>query len=283
MSKSIARNGRRLMLLIAGGMCVSVPILRGQISATSANTEPQPETVAAQMPAFEVATIKPMDPNSSGIMGFLSYPGGRVVVGSATLKMLMYYAFDVQEFQISGGPDWVDKDRYNVVALPPALSRMAKQPPLKATPNDEQRKMLQTLLVERFGLKFHREIKEQPVYILVRGNRKLQMEDAKDKDADPRAAVFMKRGGIADGEAAGINVSMPFLARQLSRDLGRAVLDRTGLKGSFDFHLEPSNPSNHDIASATFDAMLRLGLKLKAGKGPVETIVIDSATRPTEN
>ncbi|MDW5267160.1 MULTISPECIES: TIGR03435 family protein [Acidobacteriaceae] len=238
-----------------------------------------------KMPAFDVATIKPSDPNSGGVSGFLSYPGGRVVVGFTTLKTLISYAFDVQSFQIAGGPPWIEKNRYDVVALPPASSESSnlKQPPEKATPSEEQRRMLQTLLVQRFDLKFHRETREGRVYLLVRGNRKLQMEDAKDKDKDPRGGVFTKPGGIADGEAFGINVSMPFLARQLAYDLQRPVVDETALKGSFDFYLEPSDPSNQDIASAIFNAMLRLGLKLKAGKGPVETIVIDSAAMPTEN
>lgn len=245
--------------------------------------------VVAQTPlppaAFEVATIKPIDPNGGGRVGFYSYPGGRVVVGAATVKMLMYYAFDVQEFQIQGGPDWAGSARYDVAAVPPenSESRTAKQPPVKATPSDEQRAMLKTLLVERFGLKFHSEMKERPAYILTRGKKPLQLQTPKDKDADSRVAVMMKAGGIVDGEAFGTNISMASLVKQLSRYMNSPVLDETGLEGTYDFHIQPFDPENHDMTIGTMEAMEHLGLRLKLGKGQMETLVIDEVTRPTQN
>ena len=274
-----------LLLYLAATACISATTLLGQMSTPPGKTSSQIESGIAQMPAFEVATIKPNDPNKPGIMGFESYPGGRVVVGYANLKMLLYYAFDVQEFQISGVPAWADKNRYDIEALPPSSSesRTAVQPPIKATPSDEQRKMLQTLLIERFGLKFHRETKEGPVYLLLRGKGQLRLDAPKHPDGDSRGGVFMKQGGVADGSADGTNISMLFLARELSPDLGRPVLDRTGLVEHYDFHLEPDDPSNHDMTAAIVDAMNRLGLKLKSAKGPVDTIVIDSVSEPTKN
>jgi uncharacterized protein (TIGR03435 family) len=256
---------------LAACFCLFANILHGQ-------------TLATAPPAFEVATIKPMDPDGGGLLGFLSYPGGKVVIGAETLKIMLCYALDIQDYQITGGPDWVSKDRYNVAALPPASSpsRTAKAPPMKATPSEEQRMMILSLLVSRFGLKYHREVKEGPVYFLTLGSGKLQMQDAKDKDLDPRGGV-MRRGDVISGEAFGTNIDMVFWARSISRNLNRPVLDRTNLTGSYDFYLEPSDPTNHDVETAIFDATSRLGLKLKAGKGPVETIVIDSVTRPTEN
>ena len=143
--------------------------------------------------------------------------------------------------------------------------------------------MLQTLLEARFGLKFHREYKQGPVYILSRGKKKLMLQEPKDKASDPRGAVIILSGGIADGSAFGNNISMKFLAAQLSLHLERPVLDQTGLAGSYDFRLKPDDPTNHDLTAAIIDAMNRLGLKLKAGKGPVETIVVDQASKPTEN
>ena len=274
-----------LLLCVAATVCIPATALLGQTSTPPGKTRSQTESGTAQTPAFEVATIKPHDLNKSGMMGFISYPGGRVVVGYANLKMLLYYAFDVQGFQISGVPAWADKNRYDIVALPPSFSesRTAAQPPMKATPSDEQRKMLQSLLVERFGLKFHRETKEGPVYLLLRGKGQLRLEAPKHPDGDSRGGVFMKQGGIADGSAAGTNISMQFLARQLSSDLERPVLDRTSLPGHYDFQLEPDDPSNHDMTAAIIDAMNRLGLKLKPATGPVDTIVIDSVSEPTEN
>jgi uncharacterized protein (TIGR03435 family) len=267
------RNFTRTLLFLAAS-CIPNSIATSQ-------TEPASPPLAA----FEVATIKPVDPNAGGAMGFYSYPGGTVNLGFANLRMMIYYAFDVPMENVLGGPEWVSKDRYNIVARPPGSSESAtaKQAGIKATPSAEQRKMLQSLLIERFNLKCHREMKEGPVYILTRGSGKLHMEEPKDKDTDSRGAVMMKPGGIVDGEAFGQNITMSFLAANLSSYLKRPVLDQTGLIGSYDFHLDPDDPTNTDIPTAVFDAVKRLGLNLKAGKGPIETIVIDSATKPTEN
>jgi uncharacterized protein (TIGR03435 family) len=255
--------------------------MHGQAPAdtTPSQSQTQPK------PAFEVATIKPIKPGASGILGFLSYPGGRLIVGYASLKMLIHYAFDVPEFQIIGEPSWADSARYNIAAVPPdtSESRTAKGPPLKATPSEEQREMLQTLLEDRFGLKFHREYRQGPVYILSRGKKKLMLQEPKDKTSDPRGGILTMAGGIVDGSAFGNNISMKFLARQLSYDLQRPVLDQTGLTGSYDFNLEPDDPTNHDLTEAVIEDMNRLGLKLKTGKGPVEMIVIDQANKPSEN
>ena len=242
------------------------------------------QAVEAKLPAFEVATIRPADPNKGGMVGFISRPGGRVELGFATVKMLAYYAFDVQMTHVVGGPDWAGTERFNILAMPPedADSRTAKSPPLKATPSDEQRKMIESLLVERFGFKFHREMREMPVYLLERGSGKLGLQTPKDPDADPRGGIAV-RGNIVSGEANGNNMTMPFLARQLSNWMDRTVLDRTGIAGQYDFHLEPVDPENTDFNLAAIGAMERLGLKLRAGKGMVEMIVIDEVTRPTAN
>ena len=81
----------------------------------------------------------------------------------------------------------------------------------------------------------------------------------------------------------GENVSMEYLAKRLSVFLDRPIRDRTGLTGSYDFDLAPYDPTNRDVPSAVVGAVNRLGLKLKAGKGPIDMIVVDSVTRPTAN
>jgi uncharacterized protein (TIGR03435 family) len=160
---------------------------------------------------------------------------------------------------------------------------MAKQSFIKATPSEEQRKMLESLLITRFGLKFHLDSKEERVYILSRGTKKLQLQDPKDKDVDSRASVPVQRGDGFDGEAFGTNISMPFLARQLGDRLQTPVLDQTGLKGTYDFHLSPDGPPNQDLTTSILHAADRLGLKLESGRGPVEIVVIDHAERPSAN
>jgi uncharacterized protein (TIGR03435 family) len=239
----------------------------------------------AKLPSFEVATIKPADPNRGGDVGFVGRPGGRVHFGFSRIETLIYYAFNVPSNRIVGIPASIAKSEFEIVAIPPAdsKSRAGMGPSIQATPTEEQREMLQSLLIDRFGLKYHYETKDGPVYLLLKGSGQLQLQPAKDKTLDARGAIVQKGGGIVDGEAFGTNITMGLLAAQLTRNMGRPVLDRTGLDGTYDFQLEPDDPENTDLVVGTIDAMHRLGLELKPGKGPIRTIVVDSVHAPTEN
>ncbi len=123
-------------------------------------------------PAFEVASVKPTTSRELG--GVYTYPGGRVGFRGCTLQYLVEQAFNLQPFQLSGGPGWMQTERYDIDATPPASSASSKSMPpyAKAPMNDEQRQMLQALLAERFQLKYHRETREGPVYLLVKGTRR---------------------------------------------------------------------------------------------------------------
>ena len=236
------------------------------------------------MTVFDIATIRPAITGVRRQLGFYAYPGGKVVFGGS-VRTLVHYAFGVQEFQVIGGPSWIGSDQYDLIALPQGYSEQAasKATVVSATPTPAQQTALQQLLAERFGLKIHIETREAPVYVLERGSGPLQLQDAADKTRDPRGGVLVRPNGIVDGEAMGRNITMSILARQLSPDLGRVVLDQTGLTGSYDFHLEADDPSNTDVISGILHTAQRLGLKLRATKGPVDTIVIDRISRPSEN
>ena len=235
--------------------------------------------------ALEVASIKPSTPQTR-TLGIYTFPGGRITGENRTLRDLMEEAFSVQTFQISGGASWTREDRFDFEAKPPASSPASKLNPRmsKLPPNEEQRQMLRALLVDRFGLKYHRETKEGPVYVLTKGN-KLKLQESKDKDEFPW--VGSNRGGAVFGDGiAGINISMPLLAVRLSRYMGRPVLDQTGLEGSFDFKFEyplPSDDQRPDVVASIITSIQGIGLKLQAAKGPVETIVIDEAEKPSAN
>ena len=243
------------------------------------------QTTGGPLPSFEVASIKLSDTHRGGAIGIFTFPGGKVTAGFSTFKMLVMYAFDVQPFQVSGGPAWINDDKYDIIAQPPASSPASKlNPPNPKLPlNPEQRQMLQMLLMDRFQLKYHRTIKPGPVYALVRGNGDLKLQNAKNKDDYPWAGGF--RGGAIIGDGiAGQNISMPLLATRLSSYLDRPVLDQTGLKGSYDFKFEyPTDDPGHDVVPSIFASIQGIGLKLKAAKGPVETIIIDHVEKPSEN
>jgi uncharacterized protein (TIGR03435 family) len=219
------------------------------------------------------------------VIGLFTYPGGRITATNYTLEMLMEEAYGVQRFQIAGGPRWIGDDRYSIVAKPPASAKSSKSmPPYpKAPPNEEQLLMLQTLLVDRFHLQFHRETKEGPIYVLAVGSKELKLKPAKSADDYPWVGG-PEGGGISGSGMAGTNASMQLLAARLSPYFRRPVLDQTGLKGAFDFRLEiTKDDSQPDVIASIFSSIQALGLKLEAARGPVETLVIDYAERPTGN
>ena len=248
-----------------------------------------PGQTHAGSPAFEVASIKPSNPQGGPmeINGLHTYPGGRIVCRGCTLEYLMEQAFDIQAFQLSGGPGWMNVDRFEIEARPPASSLSSKANPLssKAAPNAEQRQMLETLLADRFQMAVRREVKQGPVYVLMKGSRPLRLEAAKDQGKSDFSWVGSPKGGMITGDGmAGENISMPILAARLSRYLERPVLDQTGIAGFFDFKFDYATDEPHpDVVSAILASVQGIGLKLESGKGPVETIVIDHAERPSAN
>jgi len=232
-----------------------------------------------------VATIKVAKPD--GPIGIFTLPGGKVQVNQMTLKMLVQEAFKAGPDQIAGGPAWFESDRFDILAKPPDDSAAAKLNPAspKVSLNDDQRQMLQTLLAERFQLKFHRSTKEGPVYVLARGEKSVQLKPAKDPTEFPWV------GGVEGGSIswptgiAGRNVTMAQLATRLIRYMGSPVLDQTGIAGSFDFRFATGDSEDSDVPvrTAIIGSLREIGLKLTASKGAIETIVIDHAERPSAN
>ena len=228
---------------------------------------------------FEVAAIKPSDP---AVRGFhvQTAPGGRYIASGVTVKFLIQAAYGVREFQILNAPAWTDTQHYDINAK--GEESTANQPNVMS-------QRLQDLLAGRFQLKLARETRELPVYHLVvaKGGSKLKESTAKEDDR------FMQMGR---GRITFKGASMSSLAVQLSQQLGRTVLDQTGLTANYDFTLNwtpetPSGPDGpKDAPSADpngptlFTAIQeQLGLKLESAKGPVEVLVIASVERPAEN
>jgi uncharacterized protein (TIGR03435 family) len=238
---------------------------------------------AFHSPAFEVASIKPSPP--AGHLGYLTYPWGRVNFGHCTLEMLIEFAFDAQPFQISGGPGWIRTERYEIDARVPANSESSRANPSMANApmTSEQRAMLATLLKDRFQLRFHRETNNGPVYFLVKGSKPLKLTPAKTVRDFPWVGS-PHNGDVRGDGVAGISVTMPILAFNLSQYMGRPVIDHTGINGYFDFQYDYVSDDPHpNVISTIITSVEELGLKLKSGKGPLETIVIDHAEKPSPN
>ncbi|WP_420237804.1 TIGR03435 family protein [Telmatobacter bradus] len=245
---------------------------------------------AQKLPQFEVATIKPFNPHG-GLAGVMNFGGGRIYAGHMTVRTLLMIACNVQDFQVKGGPDWIDREFVNVDAKAPEDSPSAKRKvaSIREPLSNEQRQMLLALLLERFHLKYRVEQKDAPVYLLERGKGDLKL----DKPEDPNAPAWF--GGLEGGAVtnstgiAATNINMPALAEKLGTYFQRPVLDKTGMSWNFDFRYQqaandPETKSTvEDVTSAIDSSLHGLGLKLTPAKAPVTILVIDSAQEPSAN
>ncbi len=270
---------RKVLIAGFGMAAVAGPIIFGLMSAPPSRAQEQAKTDAPK--EFEVASIKPSAPGGRGVRIQMA-PGGRLDVSNVTLKILIQQAYGVKDFQISGGPGWINSDRYDVVAKADGDVGRAEQ----------LRPLIQKLLADRFQLTIHRDTKELPVYALVVGKNGPKLKESASNG--PGAQIRMGRG-VINGQAMG----MGMLASELSRPLGRTVIDRTGLKGQYEIKLEwtpedgpghgpgdgpESAPPPDTTGPSLFTALQeQLGLKLESSKGPVEIIVIDRVEKPSEN
>jgi bla regulator protein blaR1 len=235
---------------------------------------------------FEVVSIKPSDPLSNNMhMGV--GPGGGFEASGVTLRLLIQQAYDVRNFQILGGQGWVDSDKYDIVtkdeAKGPSEAELGKM-------TDAQRDgfrlrllgKLQLLLADRFQLKAHRETKELPVYELTVAKGGSRLQSAADDGGGSNLSSWRTDDGKSQITAKHFPIAN--LARFLSGQVGRTVIDKTGLTAKYDFQLTYA-PDMGDITGPSLFTALQeqLGLKLDSQKGPVEVVVIDSVEKASGN
>src|SRR5579864_738864 len=249
------------LLLLGVALCATAgPIAIGLLNAPVGRAQAQPDG----RPTFEVASVKPSPKDAAG-RSLSHSPGVRLITSNATLKQLVFLAYQLMPFQVSGGPDWVESDGFDIEAK--AANPKASQ--------EQFRQMIQTLLADRFQLKFHFATKEMPIYALVVARNGSKLVEAKDDTPE----VSMRNGR---GEMTGVKATMAMFASALSRPLQRKVVDETGLTGAYTFKLQfvpdekPARPSDDGAAPSLDGASLftalreQLGLTLKPAKGPVE-------------
>lgn len=285
--------GKRAILATLGAAVLAVPILIGTLNTPAMGAQEAP----LALPQFEVASIKSTDRRGGGMMRPM--PGR--LTASAPLAVLMQAAYRVQPFQIVGGPEWVRSDQYVIDG--------------KASGNPEHRQlmlMLQSLLADRFQLRFHRESRQMPAYALMPAPGGIKLSPPRDGsctevEAPPPGAgdppPKPRCGGTDVGlesegwRMRGGKVPMAEFVRKLALMLGRPVADQTGFSGVFDVDLPfradeaiagfPPPPDGAVSAEAgspsIFNAVQQLGLRLQAVKGPADVLVIDRVARPSEN
>jgi uncharacterized protein (TIGR03435 family) len=237
---------------------------------------------------FEVASVKPSDPQSRAPIGVFTGPGGRVTITNFTLKMLVSEAYSIKEAQVFGGERWVGDVPFDIVAKAPASSDAAKitPPSPKTPPTPEVLTMLRNLLAERFQLKVDQTTQQRPVYELVVAKAGPKLQETQHPNDPPRWQ-------FGEGVIAARNRPSSWLADALARQVDRPVLDKTGLRGTYDFNLawDSTHMSSADADSgggpagsflpSLFTALQQqLGLKLVATKGSVVVLDIRQATKP---
>jgi uncharacterized protein (TIGR03435 family) len=244
-------------------------------------------TFSAEKLAFEAASVKQ---NTSGQRGYALPPpiGDRFIATNVSLKMLVSYAYHLQDIQLVGATGWMNSELFDIEAKSPMT-----------VPEDKVRLMVQSLLAERFALKVHTKNRQVSAYTLRVSKRGLRMRSSAETCEGP-GTIDMPCGSLRlykRSQLFGKNVPLSELVEILSTLTGRAVIDKTSLQGTFDINLQWTPDENLAVGpeagvqavpnsqeGALFTALEeQLGLRLQSEKEAIPVTMIDSAQRPSSN
>jgi uncharacterized protein (TIGR03435 family) len=247
---------------------------------------PPPKPMAPDAnPAFDVATIKPNAVGGAG-KGF-GIRGRTFSTMNTSLADLIEFAYDVHAKQVLDGPDWIDKDKFDLTAVPDTEG---------APSNRQWKMMLQKLLADRFQLVYHHEKRDLNVYILSvakGGPKNLNKSDRTDdgfsvpiRPVPGGFSMPIKNANMGDFASFALQGAV----------LDRPVLDQTGIVGRYDFtltwaplgtefggNLPAPQPVDNPPANLFTAIQEQIGLKLEAVKAPADVMVIDKAEKPSAN
>lgn len=309
-----AATVRKLLLGAAGLLALALTVLFDLLHETpsqaQAQSQSQSQNTGARSLVYDVVSIKP---NKSGneTATLLASRNG-FIARSITLRSLIGDAYRVADHQISGAPDWLNSEKYDIEAKMDSSTADELRKFTKDQTKIERLRMLQSILSDRLKLTVHRETKELPIYALVVAKDGPKLHEAKPGDTYPNGIKgpdgigrpgYMNQtiGAGGRSEFIGQGITMASLVGLLSEQLHRTVLDKTGLAGNYDFKLEwtvdenqtlkgidgdpmPDSPTADSSGPSIFTAIQdQLGLKLESKKGPVEILVIDHVEKPSEN
>jgi uncharacterized protein (TIGR03435 family) len=255
--------------LISVGTCI--PLGRAQSS-------PRPQ--------FDVASIKQRNDGATSSACCLG-PGGSLNAKNQRVSNLIGFAWTMKYYQLVGGPNWLESDRFDIEAT------------TEGNPSqDEIKQMLQALLEDRFQLKVHRDTRELPLYALTLAKGGSRLQAFKEGDCvkyDPSTPTASSPGKPRDfcgfniltqgrWNASGITIQQVVSA--LADITNRPVVDKTGLSGLFNVHMEyPEDGLSPDSAGPSIFTAIQseLGLRLESTKGPATVLVIDHVEKPSAN
>jgi uncharacterized protein (TIGR03435 family) len=232
-------------------------------------------TLPAQVPTFEVASVK-INRTTTRSSGIGPRPGGGIAATNTTVRSLTLWAWELNSLELIGGPDWIDQERFDILAT------AAGAPDLATT-----RAMTRTLLEERFKLVLRKEIRDRPVYSLVVADAGRLGPALRQSTVDCANAFC---GSLIDtGVIKSTGITIDDFAKTVAGIAGRVIVNRTGLTGSFDLELRGFDPGPGQAGARpelpSFFTALReqLGLRLDADTAPIEVFVIAGVERPAEN
>jgi uncharacterized protein (TIGR03435 family) len=266
-----------LKYVAAAVIVVTVGAAQSLAQGTAANGTAKPQMMAKDAdPDWEVATVRPTDPSDTNGQR-IRFRGRHVILLAHTVQDILLIGYGVQKSQLAGEPDWVKTERWDVDGVPDVDG----QPSMK-----QLQAMMQKILLERFGLKLHREQRVIPVFALTvaKGGAKLT-----PNTSDPNGWMDQQNSAYNGRDIEDLkNASMPDLAQILQFRVDRPVVDQTGLKGRYDFKLQwttdDAQTTQPDAPPGLFTAIQQqLGLKLEAVKAPDVVLVIDHVDKPTAN
>jgi uncharacterized protein (TIGR03435 family) len=310
--------GKKLLLTGVGFAAVAGPLVFGMLNAAPKQTVPQTsQSLVTRSHSFEVASIKP-DKSSAPAMRLHFEPDGRFHAETIPFKMIIEEAYGIKDAQLIGAPSWLGSERYDIQAKPEdsVVEEMRKVTPEQR--KDIMMQMIRGMLQDRCKLTLRYETRDLPIYSMVvaKGGPKFH-EIAASADAalppgppERMGSPNPLKGGVwmrGRGEVTVSDSSLPMFVNALSMQLGRPVVDNTGLIGKYEFTLKwtpeeegpqmfggvggpdsrpPTDaPPPPDVnGPSLFTAMQeQLGLKLEAKTAPMQVLVIDHIERPSEN
>jgi bla regulator protein blaR1 len=293
---------------------IEIRSLRREIEYRIQDIRRSQETAASQAQEFEVASVK-RNASGNNFVQLGGDPGGRFTATNVPLKLLIRQAYQLQDSQVVGGPNWINTDRFDIIAKAPGQLQL----PAPGGPPGPFQLMLRALLADRFKLAVHTESREVPIYSLSLARRDAKTGSQLRPAAVDCVAMFAARGRggpppappqpgerppcgmrLGPGNLSGGGVTMAQLSTTLSQFVQRVVVDRTGLTGNFDIdltwtpdqlpqgrgepppgvQLPPIDPNGPSIFTAVQE---QLGLKLDSQRGSVDVLVIDRVEQPTED
>jgi uncharacterized protein (TIGR03435 family) len=288
----IRRAGARKRLTLS---CVL--FAAGFVSVTAFQAKAEGDQSAG--PSFEAISIRPARTEGTSLNVRMMFEGDGYRATNVTLIGLVKAAYGMGLDRIEGLPTWSTTERYNIDARIDGnlYSQLVTLDPKQL--ENARRKMLQAMLVDRFGLKVHYEPRELPVFSLIPAKSGPKLKESTPDEVYPGMPEGFMQVFFLEGRITGKGVAIDLLVQRLSSEMGHVVVDKTGLTGRYDFTLQcapgeiralsdgdgsANIPETEESGPSLLSALEeQLGLKLISQKGQVEVLIIDKVDKPTEN